>query len=78
AEERGIKLLVRVTDGGPRFGDHESGVVLTADGFTLLRAMTGRRSEKQLREMDWQGESKTAMRAFTFGPFRPSAHEIHE
>jgi uncharacterized protein (TIGR03083 family) len=44
AEECGVRVSVQV-EGGARFGREDARSVMRGDSFTLLRAMTGRRSE---------------------------------
>ena len=51
---------------------------LSADRFELLRAMTGRRSEAQLRRLTWSGDPRPHLAAFTWGPFTMSAADIVE
>ena len=77
AAGHGTALRVRAGD-GPAFGDPEAAVGLTGEPFELLRAMTGRRSVAQLREMSWQGDGDAVLPAFTYGPFRPAAERVLE
>jgi uncharacterized protein (TIGR03083 family) len=76
AAERGIPLRVR-SEEGSEFGD-DGGPTLAGERFALLRAMTGRRSVRQLRGMQWDGDAEPFLDAFTFGPFRPSAEDVVE
>ena len=65
-------VAVRVcTSDGSSFGDRDAPVVLTADAFELLRAISGRRSVDQLRNMEWQGDGEAALPAFTFRTVQP-------
>jgi hypothetical protein len=64
--------------GAFELGDDDAQLVLRGTPFELLRAMTGRRSVEQLRELEWQGDAESAIPAFTFGPFRPAAKRIDE
>ncbi|MEY2424188.1 MAG: hypothetical protein QOI95_4255 [Acidimicrobiaceae bacterium] len=77
AAARGITVRV-CTTAGFDCGDQSAAVVLTGEPFGLLRAMTGRRSVDQLRDMDWKGEDEAVLSAFTFGPFCPAQHRIDE
>jgi uncharacterized protein (TIGR03083 family) len=77
AASRGISVAVRTLD-GRRFGPDEAQAVLTAADFDLLRALTGRRSVRQLREMSWAGDAGPALPAFTYGPFHPASQDITE
>ena len=67
----------RTTDGGRWTGDSDAAVV-TADPFELIRAATGRRSERQIRALGWEGDVDAVIPAFTFGPFAPSPVDIVE
>lgn len=77
AAERGLSVRVRASDGAV-FGDADAAVELSGDAFSLLRAMTGRRSLRQLRELDWRGDADPVLPLFTFGPFQPSPVDINE
>ena len=63
---------------GPRIGDAGAGTVVRGEPFELLRAMTGRRSVAQLSSLDIDGDVERLLPCFTFGPFRPAAHDIDE
>ncbi len=68
---------VRVTTTeGDDYGAAGAPVVLHGSRFELMRAMTGRRSEDQLRALAWTGEP--VLDVFTFGPFRPAAAPVEE
>ena len=73
----GISARVCTSDGA-EFGAPDASVVLTGDSFEILRAMTGRRSIDQLRELEWQGDVESVLPSFTFGPFVPAAQRIEE
>jgi uncharacterized protein (TIGR03083 family) len=76
--ERGIALRVAAAD-GRSWGDADpAGVSLSGEPFELLRAMTGRRSVDQLRQMRWHGDAEAVLPAFTFGPFHPARQPIAE
>lgn len=59
-------------------GPDDAEVTLRGSAFELLRAMTGRRSVEQIRELDCDGDVERVLPAFTFGPFRPAAKRIDE
>jgi hypothetical protein len=40
--------------------------------------MTGRRSEKQIRALDWEGDVDVFVPAFEFGPFTLPALDLAE
>lgn len=77
AESRGMTVLV---DGG---GEHRHGVSdaslqLRGTPFELMRALTGRRSIRQLRALCSTGDCEPVLAAFTYGPFRPAEVDIEE
>lgn len=76
AAARGFTIAVRTVD-GRLIGDEGASTVVTGDVFELMRAMTGRRSEAQLRALEWEGGGP-AVAAFTWGPFRPAAEAVAE
>jgi uncharacterized protein (TIGR03083 family) len=51
---------------------------LSADPFELLRALTGRRSEAQLRQLTWDGDPEPYLPAFEWGPFHVSPADVVE
>lgn len=51
---------------------------LTLAPFELFRALTGRRSERQIRAYDWSVDPTPYLPAFSFGPFTPSPADIEE
>jgi uncharacterized protein (TIGR03083 family) len=59
-------------------GEGEPETSLTLEPFEALRALTGRRSEAQLRAYDWSGDPTPFLPAFAFGPFHPAATDIHD
>lgn len=63
ASKRGISLRVCVTD-GRQFGNEDAAVTLRGEPFDLLRAMAGRRSKEQLREMAWTGDVEPVIADF--------------
>jgi hypothetical protein len=40
--------------------------------------MTGRRSEAQVRQLQWDGDVDTLVRAFEFGPFTFPSADLQE
>lgn len=62
-------LLVKAGDRQWVIGDGEPAASVEGSPFELLRAMTGRRSERQVRALRWEGEVDLFVRAFEFGPF---------
>ena len=51
---------------------------LNAPPFDLFRALTGRRSADQVRQLDWRGDPEPYLPAFQFGPFTVSSTDIGE
>src|SRR5947208_14951 len=51
---------------------------LDVDGFELFRAMTGRRSEQQIRGYAWSVDPTPYLPVFSFGPFTTSPVDIVE
>ncbi len=68
AHAAGRALRVEV-DGGPVIGPGDAEVVVQGRPFELLRAMTGRRTTAQLRELRWLGDPEGVLDAFAHGPF---------
>ena len=78
-ESRGLPtLLVRTDVREWQTGAGDPVEVLSAETFELMRAVTGRRSEAQIRLMNWSGGASVYLPAFTFGPFRPAVTDIVE
>lgn len=72
-------LRLRTTDGQEWAGGTGDPVAtLTVTPFELLRACSGRRSEAELRGLDWEGDVDAVLPAFTFGPFRPRPTPLGE
>ena len=78
AKNAGVDIAIR-GDRGQTFGDPGSAsAVVTGTTFDLVRALSGRRSLDQLREMDWTGDVDRALPCFTWGPFSPANSPIVE
>jgi uncharacterized protein (TIGR03083 family) len=73
----GVSLRVEATDGSA-FGQPDAAATLRGAPFELLRAMTGRRSVAQLRDMEWAGDPDRVLASFAVGPFRPAEQPIEE
>ena len=74
----GEGLRVVTTGGTFVLGDGEPTATLTAPLFDVLRAMSGRRSEAQIRAMRWDGDPTPHLGKFAGGPFTMPAHDIVE
>jgi uncharacterized protein (TIGR03083 family) len=51
---------------------------LALEPFEALRAICGRRSPDQLRQLPWTGDPEPYLPAFTWGPFQPPAAPVVE
>ena len=71
---------LRVVSAGGTFvlGTGEPTATVRAPLFDLLRAMSGRRSERQIRAMDWDGDPTPHLQKFADGPFTMPADDIVE
>lgn len=80
-KEMGLPAVV-VTDGATRWATTrdvpDDAVTLRGDRFELLRAMTGRRSERQIRALDWSGDPSAYLPAFGRGPFTVPVNDLVE
>ena len=77
AAAHGVALRVRDPK-GLDLGRARADVTLMGSAFELLRAVTGRRSVEQLREMDWIGDCETVIPAFSWFSLRPAEKRIDE
>jgi len=77
AKDHGVAMRIVSTD-GLDLGPHDADATLIANDFELLRALTGRRSVEQLREMKWEGDVERALPAFTWFVLKPAAEPIYE
>jgi len=78
AASRGLSLRVCVTD-GRRFGNDDAAVTLRGEPFDLLRAMAGRRSREQLRELAWTGDVEPVIADFGRpGALAPPPYPLEE
>jgi hypothetical protein len=58
--------------------DVEAVAVAEAPAFDLLRGLSGRRSEEQLRSWSWNGDIDAVIPGFTWGPFVPTLEPLPE
>jgi len=77
AAVHGVALRVQDPE-GLDLGRARADVTLKGSAFELLRAVTGRRSVEQLREMDWAGDCETVIPAFSWFSLRPAEKRIAE
>jgi uncharacterized protein (TIGR03083 family) len=76
AEALGSSL--RVEGGGMVFGADDPDVTVRGGAFELLRAITGRRSLGQIRQLAWEGDVETVVPAFWWYGLSPAAEDIRE
>jgi uncharacterized protein (TIGR03083 family) len=71
---------LRVITGGGTFtlGTGEPTATVTGPLFELLRAMSGRRSEAQIRSLQWDGDPTPHLPKFASGPFAMPAEDVRE
>lgn len=74
----GDGLRVVTPEGTFVLGEGEPTATLTASLFEVLRSMSGRRSEAQIRAMRWDGDPTPHLAKFAGGPFTLPAHDIAE
>lgn len=76
---RGLPAL-RVKAGDQEWVLGEGAPAASVEGpaFELFRAMTGRRSERQIRSLKWDGDVDLFVPAFEFGPFTLPAADLVE
>jgi hypothetical protein len=76
---RGLPAL-RVQAGDREWvvGEGEPAASVAGSAFDLFRAVTGRRSEAQIRKLRWDGDVDTFVPAFQFGPFTFSPTDLAE
>jgi hypothetical protein len=69
---------VRITSGGRTWhvGDGEPELSIALEPFELIRALGSRRSEAQLRKLDWQGDLDRYLPAIAHLPLPD--HDIDE
>ena len=59
-------------------GDGAPAATLRTDRFTLLRALSGRRSPAQIRALGWDGDPEPFLPMFASGPFRFPPDDVVE
>ena len=74
----GEALRIVTTGGTYVLGTGEPTATLTAPIFDVLRAISGRRSERQIRAMQWDGDPTPHLSKFADGPFTMPADDVVE
>ncbi|MFG3410264.1 maleylpyruvate isomerase family mycothiol-dependent enzyme [Streptomyces sp. NPDC048142] len=59
-------------------GEGEPAVTLRGESPDIFRALTGRRTLRQIGEMSWSTSPAPWLPAFTWGPFTPPTHPVEE
>ncbi|MFJ9431934.1 maleylpyruvate isomerase family mycothiol-dependent enzyme [Streptomyces sp. NPDC101490] len=57
-------------------GQGEPAVTLSGESPEIFRALTGRRTVRQLGELSWSAAPASWLPAFTWGPFAPPPHPV--
>lgn len=76
----GLRIVATDGAGATWVPPIERPVVATVSGssFDLLRSLSGRRSEAEIRDLSWDGDIDAVLPSFTFGPFRLPAQPLGE
>lgn len=75
----GLRVVATDRDGTTWEPDGRPAVAtVRASSFDLLRALSGRRTEAEIRSLSWDGDVDAVLPSFTFGPFRPAAASLGE
>lgn len=71
---------LRVVSAGGTFvlGEGEPTATVSAPLFDLIRALSGRRSERQIRAMRWEGDPTPHLPKFSSGPFTMAVDDVVE
>lgn len=75
--EHGLPALhVQTPDRVWTAGKGEPAATLGGGSREIFRALTGRRTARQIGELSWSAPSATWLPAFTWGPFTPPPHPV--
>jgi len=76
----GLRIVATDGAGATWVPPIERPVVATLSGssFDLLRSLSGRRSEAEIRALAWDGDVDAVVPSFTWGPFRLPARTLGE
>lgn len=69
-------LLIDVGEKIYSCGSGEPRATLTTDRFTLFRSLSGRRTERQIRDLDWSGDPEPFLQMFA--PYGPREIDLYE
>ena len=59
-------------------GDGGVAATVTGPSFELLRSLSGRRTEAEIRSLSWDGDVDAVLPSLTWGPFRPPTASLGE
>lgn len=71
-------VRVRTPDRVWTAGEGEPAATLGGGSMEIFRALTGRRTVRQIGELSWSAPSDRWLPAFTWGPFTPPTHIVEE
>ena len=77
-DEAGEQFFAAISEGREVPSSGESVGTLEASDFELMRALTGRRSLRQIAAMSWSVDPDPYAKVFEFGPFTISPTDIDE
>ncbi|MFI7139286.1 maleylpyruvate isomerase family mycothiol-dependent enzyme [Streptomyces massasporeus] len=77
--EHGLPALrIQTPDRAWTAGESEPAATLRGESSEIFRALTGRRTARQIGELSWSASSAVWLPAFTWGPFTPPTHPVEE
>ncbi|MDX3385235.1 maleylpyruvate isomerase family mycothiol-dependent enzyme [Streptomyces niveiscabiei] len=71
-------LCVQTPDRVWTVGEGEPAATLSGESMDIFRALTGRRTVRQIGELSWSTEPDRWLPAFTWGPFTLPTHLVEE
>ncbi|MEW2065186.1 MULTISPECIES: maleylpyruvate isomerase family mycothiol-dependent enzyme [unclassified Streptomyces] len=71
-------LRIRTPDREWTAGQGEPAVTLRGESLDVFRALTGRRTVRQIGELSWSASPASWLPAFTWGPFTPPTDAVEE
>jgi uncharacterized protein (TIGR03083 family) len=74
----GGRVAVEATDTGASWPADGAVATVSGPSFELLRALSGRRTEQEIRSLSWSGDVDAVLPSFAFGPFRLPATSLGE
>ncbi|HUP85695.1 MAG TPA: maleylpyruvate isomerase family mycothiol-dependent enzyme [Acidimicrobiales bacterium] len=75
----GVRIVASDTGRSWEPSDHAPAAAsVTAPSFELLRALSGRRTEAEIRSLSWDGDVDAVLPSLTWGPFRVPTSSLGE